>query len=86
MIGADSDANRRQDPDAGGGGDADDDAVPCEDYARSQKADARDDLADDAQVQNRLLVDSAKGREHIDTNENISGVNTFQKKTFILTP
>ena len=66
MIGPDGDADRRQDPDTGGRGDPDDDAVPREDHARPQKADARDDLADDTQVQGRLLIDTTKRREDID--------------------
>lgn len=66
MIGSDGDADRGQDPDAGGGSDPHDDAVSREDDAGPQKADARDNLADDAQVQGRLLVDTTERREHID--------------------
>lgn len=70
MIGADGDADRGQDPDAGGGGDAYNNAIPREDHARSQKADACDDLTDDAQIQDRLLIDTAERCEGINANTN----------------
>ena len=70
MIGAYGDANRRQDQNAGGGGDANNDAVPRGDHTRSQKADPHDDLADAAQVQGRLLIDTTESREGINANAN----------------
>ncbi len=65
MVGPDSNPDGGQYPYTGGRGHTYNDAIPREDYARTQKANARDDLTDDPQIEGRLVVDAAERRESI---------------------
>ena len=65
MIGSDGDTDCGQYPDAGRGGDADNDAVASENYTGTEKTYARDNLADDSKVQEWFVVYAGESRKRI---------------------